>query len=147
MNPRFRGEILQTVVDQSNAIFERLVREQPRFKGKCSLVCHSLGSVISYDILRRQDFRNFLNPTWQGAAADVCDKIRRGEDFKPVGAKHEEEKKNNDAFSHAHSGRTSGAGTMWLDSGRVSKDPPGRTGRDPDWNDIKAQFNFNPNNL
>ena len=87
MNPRFRSNVLLAVVQKANDIFQKLTLAQPRFKGKCSLICHSLGSVISYDILRRQDYRNFEKSKWIGAANDVCKKIRRGEDFKPIGAK------------------------------------------------------------
>ena len=53
MNPRFRANVLTAVVRKANDIFEQLALAQPRFKGKCSLCCHSLGTVISYDILRR----------------------------------------------------------------------------------------------
>ena len=53
LNPRFRANILETVVEQCNRIFTKLAKENRRFKGKVSIIGHSLGSVISYDMLKR----------------------------------------------------------------------------------------------
>ena len=53
LNPRFRPRILETVTLQMNMIVTKLAREEPRFKGKVSICAHSLGSVISYDLLSR----------------------------------------------------------------------------------------------
>jgi len=36
-----------------NMIVTKLALDEPRFKGKVSIVAHSLGSVISYDLLTR----------------------------------------------------------------------------------------------
>lgn len=53
LNPRFRPRILETLTHQMNMIVTKLALDQPRFKGKVSIVAHSLGTVISYDLLSR----------------------------------------------------------------------------------------------
>ena len=42
-----------------NMIVTKLAQDEPRFKGKISVVGHSLGTVISYDLLTRQKWENF----------------------------------------------------------------------------------------
>ena len=53
LNPRFRPRILETLTHQMNTIVRKLSIEEPRFKGKISIVAHSLGSVVGYDLLSR----------------------------------------------------------------------------------------------
>ena len=57
-----------------NTIVRKLAIEEPRFKGKISVVAHSLGSVIGYDLLTRQKWENF----------------RMGEPFTPQNGLNEE---------------------------------------------------------
>ena len=59
LNPRFRPRILETVMLQMNMIVTKLALEEPRFKGKVSIIAHSLGTVITYDLLSRQHWENF----------------------------------------------------------------------------------------
>ncbi len=61
LNPRFRPRILETVMLQMNMIVTKLALEEPRFKGKVSIIAHSLGTVITYDLLSRQHWENFGN--------------------------------------------------------------------------------------
>ena len=42
-----------------NMIVTKLAMDEPRFKGKISIVAHSLGTVITYDLLTRQKWENF----------------------------------------------------------------------------------------
>ena len=54
LNPRFRPRILQTMAKQMNiAVTKLALKEKHRFKGKVSIIAHSLGSVITYDLLTR----------------------------------------------------------------------------------------------
>ena len=53
-NPCFLPRILESVSNQMNKIVTKLAVEEPRFRGKVSIIGHSLGTVISYDLLTRQ---------------------------------------------------------------------------------------------
>ena len=48
---------------------------EPRFKGKISILAHSLGSVITYDLLTRQKWENF-DRTKEDISLDAIEKIR-----------------------------------------------------------------------
>ena len=57
MTPNFRERILTSVVRQLNKIYTLFCKYNPVFVacgGKCSLVGHSLGSIILFDILTQQ---------------------------------------------------------------------------------------------
>lgn len=79
LNPRFRPRILETITHQMNMIFTKLAMQEPRFKGKVAIVAHSLGSVISYDLLTRQKWENFGNTPTDESAFEVVQKIRNGQ--------------------------------------------------------------------
>ena len=56
-SPRYSQEIIDTVTDKMNAVYVEFVRRNPEFtrrKGIVSLYAHSLGGVISYEILLNQ---------------------------------------------------------------------------------------------
>lgn len=56
-SPRYSQEIIDTVTDKMNAVYNEFVRRNPDFlrrKGIVSLYSHSLGGVISYEILLNQ---------------------------------------------------------------------------------------------
>ena len=59
-------------------VFAKLVREQPRFKGKVSIFAHSLGSIISYDLLTRQKWENFGLSKNPNVEQEIVEKIRKG---------------------------------------------------------------------
>lgn len=50
----YREHIIQTVLTECNRIYALFRKRNPGFKGKVSLVGHSLGSAILFDILCRQ---------------------------------------------------------------------------------------------
>ncbi|KAJ3258827.1 hypothetical protein HK103_003209 [Boothiomyces macroporosus] len=51
----YHGQMLINIVTQTvNDTYENFMKEHPDFKGKVSLFCHSLGSIITYDILANQ---------------------------------------------------------------------------------------------
>lgn len=80
MNPRFRPRILETLTQQMNMIVTKLAEEEPRFKGKVSVVGHSLGTVILYDLLTRQKWENFQAPSdADDIYAENAEKIRTGQ--------------------------------------------------------------------
>lgn len=53
------SHILSRVADQANHAFKQLALKDSLFFGKVSIVAHSLGTVISYDILVKQNPNNF----------------------------------------------------------------------------------------
>lgn len=55
----YREHIIQTVRTECNRIFALFKQRNPGFKGKVSLVGHSLGSAILFDILCRQPNDDF----------------------------------------------------------------------------------------
>ena len=71
LNPRFRPRILETVTHQMNMIVNKLALEEPRFKGKISIAAHSLGTVITYDLLTRQKWENFNSQPSEDIAFDI----------------------------------------------------------------------------
>ena len=53
-SPVYNDHITRIVVDECNRIYKLFKQRQPNFKGKVSLVGHSLGSAIFFDILCSQ---------------------------------------------------------------------------------------------
>lgn len=49
--PFYRRQINQAVITECNRIVELFRKHNPKFRGKVSLIGHSLGSVISFDVL------------------------------------------------------------------------------------------------
>eukprot|EP00743_Colponemidia_sp_Colp-15_P007870 GILK01008523.1.p1 GENE.GILK01008523.1~~GILK01008523.1.p1 ORF type:complete len:659 (+),score=111.12 GILK01008523.1:163-1977(+) len=54
LDPSHSSLIIEEVVEQMNMKFQAIVSKYPKFSGKISLIGHSLGSVILYDILSHQ---------------------------------------------------------------------------------------------
>ncbi|KAK9462808.1 DDHD domain-containing protein [Lipomyces oligophaga] len=52
--PKYREQIMHTVVKECNRIYRSFKEWNPTFKGHVSIAGHSLGSAISFDILCRQ---------------------------------------------------------------------------------------------
>lgn len=52
--PEFQYRITTTVVARLNRFYRRYCELNPTFDGSCSIVSHSLGSVITFDILSSQ---------------------------------------------------------------------------------------------
>ena len=50
-SPLYRSEIINGVIRSMNHTYQIFARNNPNFSGKISLVAHSLGSVIAYDVL------------------------------------------------------------------------------------------------
>jgi hypothetical protein len=55
-------QILSRVASQANHAFKQLALKDSLFFGKVAIVAHSLGSVICYDILVKQNPNNFKGP-------------------------------------------------------------------------------------
>lgn len=55
LSKSYRPQILQRVADEARKHFNELSKngKNKRFKGKVAFVAHSLGSVITYDLLLR----------------------------------------------------------------------------------------------
>lgn len=54
LSPHFRLQIHTHIVTQANQTYQKLLSENPKFKGRVSLVGHSLGTVILYDLTLKQ---------------------------------------------------------------------------------------------
>ena len=65
-----------------NMVFTKLALDEPRFKGKVSIVSHSLGSVVTYDLMTRQKWENFGENQGDEQAEKLIDKMRKGEGVK-----------------------------------------------------------------
>ena len=53
-SPAYKGHITRIVLEECNRIYRLWKRRNPNFKGKVSLVGHSLGSAVMFDILCNQ---------------------------------------------------------------------------------------------
>lgn len=67
----YREHIIQTVLTECNRIYKLFKQRNPSFKGKVSLVGHSLGSAILFDILCRQPLTNDTRPAMASGKPDV----------------------------------------------------------------------------
>lgn len=54
----YKNEILFTVINEINNSFRRFMAYNPDFNGKVSIIGHSLGSAIGFEILSSQRFNN-----------------------------------------------------------------------------------------
>ncbi|KAL7747051.1 hypothetical protein RI367_007547 [Sorochytrium milnesiophthora] len=54
MTPRYRGEIIASVTRELNRVYRLFLSRHPSFKGKVSVLGHSLGSVIMMEIMCNQ---------------------------------------------------------------------------------------------
>ncbi|XP_047325127.1 phospholipase SGR2 [Impatiens glandulifera] len=55
MSPIYCQDIIDSVSNQLNRLYSKFLRRNPGYDGKISLYGHSLGSVLSYDILCHQE--------------------------------------------------------------------------------------------
>ena len=53
-SPLYRNKILDAVANLLNMKYKEYVAKYPKFSGKVSLFCHSLGSLIAFDLLANQ---------------------------------------------------------------------------------------------
>ncbi|KAH8480395.1 hypothetical protein H0E87_030597 [Populus deltoides] len=60
MSPIYRQDIINAVSNQLNRLYLKFLKRNPGYDGKVSLYGHSLGSVLSYDILCHQE--NLTSP-------------------------------------------------------------------------------------
>lgn len=54
-SPAYKDHISRIVLDELNRIYRLFMERNPNFNGKISLIGHSLGSAIMFDILCKQD--------------------------------------------------------------------------------------------
>lgn len=59
MSPIYCQHIIDSVSNQLNKLYAKFLKRNPNYSGKVSLYGHSLGSVLSYDILCHQDCSTF----------------------------------------------------------------------------------------
>ena len=63
----YRDHIIRIVLDESNRIYNLFRERNPDFNGKVSLIGHSLGSAILFDLLCRQE-RRLQDPCVRGTS-------------------------------------------------------------------------------
>ncbi|XP_062192123.1 phospholipase SGR2-like [Phragmites australis] len=63
MSPIYCQHIIDSVSNQLNKLYMKFLKRNPGYSGKVSLYGHSLGSVLSYDILCHQESLTALFPT------------------------------------------------------------------------------------
>ncbi|CAA6670443.1 unnamed protein product [Spirodela intermedia] len=59
MSPIFCQDIINSVSNQLNRLYNKFLKRNPGYNGKVSIYGHSLGSVLSFDILCHQEFLIF----------------------------------------------------------------------------------------
>ncbi|EPZ34525.1 hypothetical protein O9G_001781 [Rozella allomycis CSF55] len=57
MSPAYSSVIVDTATEQLNNLYDLFVKANPHFKGKISFLSHSLGSVITFDIVTNQKIK------------------------------------------------------------------------------------------
>ncbi|GMM43556.1 putative carboxylic ester hydrolase [Pichia kluyveri] len=85
--PKYHEQMLQCVANYANEIYKKFLSNNPNFKGKVSLVGHSLGSAIVLDILHRQSNKKVLdfevNNFFSLGSPNGIFKLIRGEQILP----------------------------------------------------------------
>jgi hypothetical protein len=54
MTPKYRQQMVLSVVREMNRLYQQYLERNPTFNGTVSIYGHSLGSILSYDIVSRQ---------------------------------------------------------------------------------------------
>eukprot|EP01134_Creolimax_fragrantissima_P001729 CFRG1729T1 len=70
-SPRYCQTMVDTVTREINRVYHLFKRRNPTFKGKVSLVGHSLGSIIAFDILSHQQVPGQENLCTTDANAEI----------------------------------------------------------------------------
>lgn len=60
-SPAYKDHISRIVLEECNRIYHLFMKRNPDFNGKVSMVGHSLGSAIMFDILCRQDRKSDMH--------------------------------------------------------------------------------------
>ncbi|KMZ59604.1 Membrane-associated phosphatidylinositol transfer protein 1 [Zostera marina] len=72
MSPIYCQDIINSVSNQLNKLYQKFLKRNPGYDGKISIYGHSLGSVLSYDILCHQE--NLTAPFHMISEHDIRDK-------------------------------------------------------------------------
>ncbi|TPX53946.1 hypothetical protein PhCBS80983_g06098 [Powellomyces hirtus] len=67
MSPRYRQEMIKHVTAELNRIYRLFMQRNPKFNGKVSILGHSLGSLLAFDILCNQPGKPGEKPTVEPA--------------------------------------------------------------------------------
>nr|POE93421.1 putative phospholipase, mitochondrial [Quercus suber] len=70
-SPAYKDHISRIVLSECNRIYRLFLDRNPNFHGKVSLVGHSLGSAIMFDILCRQQESESTNNAWRKDQQDM----------------------------------------------------------------------------
>ncbi|OVA14553.1 DDHD [Macleaya cordata] len=62
MSPIYCQDIINSVSNQLNRLYMKFIKRNPGYEGKVSIYAHSLGTVLSYDILCHQESLSSLFP-------------------------------------------------------------------------------------
>jgi hypothetical protein len=88
------SHILSRVASQANHAFKQLALKDSLFFGKVAIVAHSLGSVICYDILVKQNPNNFKEPH---SELDSSNLARQRSSYEPNEIKYKTENSSDDS--------------------------------------------------
>ncbi|KAF6167109.1 hypothetical protein GIB67_041364 [Kingdonia uniflora] len=89
MSPIYCQEIINSVSSQLNMLYLKFIKRNPGYDGKVSIYGHSLGSVLSYDILCHQDSLSSPFPMewmYQGrehSEESLLDETNQSSQYKP----------------------------------------------------------------
>lgn len=68
-SPAYKGHITRIVLEECNRIYRLFKQRNPTFNGKVSLMGHSLGSAIMFDILCHQKVDDVNSKRWSSSKA------------------------------------------------------------------------------
>ncbi|XP_057864336.1 phospholipase SGR2 isoform X8 [Cryptomeria japonica] len=83
MSPIYCQDIIDSVSNQLNSLYLKFLKRNPGYDGKVSIYGHSLGSVLSYDILCHQDNLSSVFPieNINQTAVPNKEQVDRGDSF------------------------------------------------------------------
>ncbi|AQK78168.1 Phospholipase SGR2 [Zea mays] len=101
MSPIYCQHIIDSVSNQLNKLYMKFLKRNPGYSGKVSLYGHSLGSVLSYDILCHQESLLAPFPT-EYLNMETSDRSQGAKSANEV-ALHDSGAKDHDTYTLGHS--------------------------------------------
>ncbi|WVZ95480.1 hypothetical protein U9M48_041240 [Paspalum notatum var. saurae] len=102
MSPIYCQHIIDSVSNQLNKLYMKFLKRNPGYSGKVSLYGHSLGSVLSYDILCHQESLSAPFPTEYLNMECTSDRSQGAKSANEV-AEHDSDTKDHNTSTLGHS--------------------------------------------